>query len=114
MMAMAILSIWAGRLIKNVILVDTDIDPRDADQLLWALAMRVNPERDVDVIKEVVGVNLDPSLPPDERSSGRNRTSKMIIDATEPTKKAGFPEICLPKSDVLARVEANWERYGIL
>jgi len=114
MMAMAILSIWAGRLIKNVILVDTDIDPRDADQLLWALAMRVNPERDVDIIKEVVGVNLDPSLPPDERSSGRNRISKMIIDATEPTKKAGFPEICLPKSDVLARVEANWQRYGIL
>ncbi len=43
------------------------------------------------------------SFPSDERSSGRNRISKMIIDATEPTKKAGFPEVCLPKSDVLLR-----------
>lgn len=113
MMAMAILSIWPGRLIKNVILVDTDIDPRDTNQLLWALAMRVNPERDVDIVKEVVGVSLDPALPPEERSSGRNRISKMIIDATEPAKKAGFPEVCLPKGDVLAQVTANWKRYGI-
>jgi len=113
MMAMAILSTWPGRLIKNVILVDTDIDPRDANQLFWALAMRMNPDRDVDIIKDVVGVNLDPSLHPDERNSGRNRTSKMIIDATEPTKRAGFPEVCLPKSDVLDLVDANWERYGI-
>ena len=113
MMAMAILSVWPGRLLKNVILVDSDIDPRDANQLFWALAMRVNPERDVDVIKEVVSVSLDPAMPPEERVSGKNRMSKMIIDATEPVKKAGFPEVCLPKSDVRAQVEANWERYGI-
>lgn len=113
MMAMAVLSTWPGRLIKNIVLVDKDIDPRDANQLFWALAMRVNPERDVDIIKEVVGVGLDPSLPSEERSSGRNRISKMIIDATEPAEKADFPEACLPKEDILALVEANWKRYGI-
>ncbi len=113
MMATAILSTWPGRLIKNVILVDQDIDPRDADQLFWALAMRVNPERDVEIIKEMVGVSLDPALPPEERISGRNRASKMIIDATEPVKKAGFPDVCLPEPEILARVEANRKRYGI-
>lgn len=113
MIGMSILSTWPGRLIKNVILVDEDIDPRDTNQLFWALAMRLNPERDVDVVKDVVGVSLDPSLPPEERSSGRNRMSKIIIDATEPAKKVGFPETCLPKSDVRARVEANWKRYGL-
>lgn len=113
MIAMAILSTWPGRLIKNVILVDEDINPRDAYQLFWALAMRLNPERDVDIIKDLVGVSLDPSLPPEERSSGKNRMSKMIIDATEPAKKINFPEVCMPKPDVLAAVEANWKRYGI-
>jgi 4-hydroxy-3-polyprenylbenzoate decarboxylase len=113
MIAMAILSTWPGWMIKNVILVDSDIDPRDADQLFWALAMRVNPERDVDVVKDVVGASLDPSLPPEERRTGKNRISKMIIDATEPVKKDGFPEVCLPKRDILTQVEANWKSYGI-
>ncbi len=113
MMGTAILSIWPGRLIKNVIIVDKDIDPRDANQLFWALAMRVSPERDVEIIKEMVGVSLDPALPLEERNSGRNRTSKMIIDATEPVKKAGFPDVCLPEPAILAGVEAHRKRYGI-
>ncbi len=107
MMATAILSIWPGRQIKNVILVDKDIDPRDANQLFWALAMRVNPDRDVEIIKEMVGVSLDPAMFPEERVSGRNRTSKMIIDATEPVKRVGFPEVCVPEPEILAQVEAK-------
>ncbi|MBI4523243.1 MAG: UbiD family decarboxylase [Deltaproteobacteria bacterium] len=113
MIGMAIFSTWPGRLIKNVILVDEDIDPRDANQLFWALAMRLNPERDVDIIKDVVGVSLDPSLPPAERTSGRNRISKMIIDATEPFKKGDFPATCMPEANVLDQVKANRSRYGI-
>ena len=67
----------------------------------------------VDIIKDLVGVSLDPSLPPEERSSGKNRMSKMIIDATEPAKKLEFPDVCMPKLDVLAKVQSHWERYGL-
>lgn len=112
MMGTAILSTEAGRRIKNIVVVDEDIDPRDSDQVSWALAYRVRPERDVEIIKDVTGVNVDPSMPEEERLSGTNRMSKMIIDATKPDK-GSFAEECLPKRDVMERVEAEWERYSV-
>jgi UbiD family decarboxylase len=109
---MAILSTEAGRRIKNVIVVDEDIDPRDGDQVSWALAYRVRPERDVGIIKDLIGVSLDPSMPEEERRAGTNRTSKMIIDATKPAE-GSFAEECLPQREVLERVSAEWAKYGI-
>jgi hypothetical protein len=36
----------------------------------------------------------------------------MIIDATRYDAK-NFPPICSPASDAMAKVEKQWERYGI-
>ncbi len=112
MMGMAILGAWAGRQIKNLIVVDDDIDPSDPTQVEWALATRVQPHRDVEIIRETLGVNLDPSLPRFERSSGLARTSKMIIDATR-YDASDFEVPCLPEPEVAARVERDWHRYDI-
>ena len=60
--ANAILSTEAGRRIKNLVVVDEDIDPRDSDQVSWALAYRVRPENDVEILKGMIGVTVDPSM----------------------------------------------------
>ncbi len=112
MMGMAILGAWAGRQIKHLIIVDEDIDPSDPTQVEWALATRVQPHRDVEIIKETLGINLDPSLPKLERTTGHARTSKIIIDATR-YDASEFEIPCLPQEEAAARVERDWDKYGI-
>lgn len=112
MMGMAVLATWAGRLMKNVIVVDDDIDPYNWTEVEWALATRVQPHRDVEIIKEVTGIHLDPSLPLYERQTGHSRTSKMIIDATRHDAKE-FEVVCSPDPGAVEKVEREWDKYGI-
>ncbi|HXG52726.1 MAG TPA: UbiD family decarboxylase [candidate division Zixibacteria bacterium] len=110
-LARAILSTQAGRRIKTLVIVGEEIDPRDPDQVSRALAYGVRPDRDVEIVGGMPGVCVDPSLPDEERLGGTNRTSKMIIDATRAGRLSPVEE-CLPRQDVLKRVERNWRRYG--
>ena len=112
MMGMAVLGTWGGRMIKTPIVVDEDIDPYNWMEVEWALATRVQPHRDVEIIKEVTGLILDPSLPLSERASGNSRTSKMIIDATKHDAKE-FEIVCSPQEEAVKTVERNWPKYGI-
>jgi 4-hydroxy-3-polyprenylbenzoate decarboxylase len=109
--AHGILATPAGRRIKSLTLVDEDIDPRDHDQVSWALAYRVRPERDVEIVNDRIGVTVDPSLPREERLSGTARTSKMIIDATKRDAEWTAEE-CRPKPEVLERVKREWGKYS--
>ncbi|MBI4334687.1 MAG: UbiD family decarboxylase [Chloroflexi bacterium] len=112
MMGMGILGTQAGRCAKIVIVVDEDIDPFNLTDVLWAMSTRFQPERDVEVIKDVAGWGLDPSIPKRDQELGTNLVSKMIIDATRPVKEP-FPEVIAPKKDVMERVKREWQKYGI-
>ena len=61
--------------LKLVIVVDRDIDPADGDSVLWALATRMQADKDVTILSNVMGNQLDPS-------SQDGVGAKMIIDAT--------------------------------
>ncbi|HEX6510676.1 MAG TPA: UbiD family decarboxylase, partial [Chloroflexota bacterium] len=111
MVGMAVLSCPSGRHFKQVTVVDDDVDPFDPVAVEWAIATRVQADRDVEVLKEVTGIFLDPSMRPEEQA-GPARTAKMIIDATRYNAKS-YPPVCLPKPEVMASVEQQWERYGI-
>jgi len=112
MIAMAVLGTWGARFIKNLIIVDADIDPYNMYDVEWALATCVQPDRDVEIIKAVTGCILDPSLSEYERSTGYARTSKMIIDATK-HEADKFEIPCYPKKEVFEEVERNWAKYGL-
>lgn len=112
MMAMAVLGTWGARFIKNLIIVDDDIDPFNWTDVEWALATRVQPDRDVEIIKAITGVILDPSLSEHERATGHSRTAKMIIDATKYDADK-FEIACVPEKEALKRVMQDWEEYGI-
>ena len=112
MVGMAALGTWGARFVKTLIIVDDDIDPFDWTQVEWALATRVQPHRDVEIVGDLVGCILDPSLSLHERETGHSRTSKMIIDATM-YDAAEFEIPCKPKPDVMGRVNREWAEYGI-
>ena len=64
--------------LKLVIVVDEDIDVFDESDVLWAVATRMQADRDLVVISGSLGALLDPSA--DERGL----TAKLGIDATRP------------------------------
>ncbi|MPZ76412.1 MAG: UbiD family decarboxylase [Deltaproteobacteria bacterium] len=77
---MALLSIAD---IKHVTIVDDDIDVFDATDVEWAVATRVQADRDVLIVSNARSKPLDPSLPPP--AAGKiPTTAKMGIDATIP------------------------------
>ncbi len=64
--------------LKLVVVVDDDIDVFDEADVLWAVATRMQADRDLVVIPGSLGAILDPSA--DERGV----TAKLGIDATRP------------------------------
>jgi UbiD family decarboxylase len=112
MMALAILGAWPARPIKQLIIVDSDIDPYNPVEVDWAIASRVQPDRDVEILSGLTGAVLDPSLPEHERTSGSARTSKIIIDATRYDASRYKPAV-FPRPNVYEQVVENWDRYGI-
>ncbi|MEG1496999.1 MAG: UbiD family decarboxylase [Clostridiales bacterium] len=86
--------------IKMVVVVDEDVDVFNEEEVLWALATRLQADKGVSILPQHLGmgVTLDPST--DELS----RTSKMGIDATKPM--SGFS----PKIEMDAKVEAAVKR----
>jgi 2,5-furandicarboxylate decarboxylase 1 len=75
---------------KTVIAVDDDIDIYDAQDILYALGTRVNPEKDIIQISGTTGIPYDLSLPNIPEAAPLRRGSKLAIDATKPptAKKA--------------------------
>ncbi len=72
--------------VKNVVLVDDDVDPFDSDDVLWAMTTRMQGDLDVLVVPGVSGHVLDPSQSPayNPRLPARGTTAKTIFDATAP------------------------------
>lgn len=72
--------------LKNVILVDQDVDPFDSDDVLWAMTTRMQGDIDIINIPGVMGHTLDPSQQPtyNPANSAAGVTTKTIFDATAP------------------------------
>ncbi len=64
--------------LKLVIVVDDDIDVFDESDVLWAVATRMQADRDLVTIAGSLGALLDPS------ADDRGITAKLGIDATRP------------------------------
>lgn len=82
--------------VKHVVVVDADIDVFQEEQVVWAIATRIQASRDIDIIKNAKGNTLDPSQIDDIM------TDKLIIDATKPVsrpfaKRVEVPEEALTK-----------------
>jgi len=83
---------------KLIVVVDEDIDIFDEEEVLMAVACRVQADRDVQIISNVKGSPLDPSNP------GSLHHATMIVDATKPLGQP-FPERLRVPQDVLERIK---------
>ena len=69
--------------LKLVVIVDDDIDVFDESDVLWAMATRMQANRDLVVIEGSLGAILDPSASPE------GLTAKLGIDATRKFGEGG-------------------------
>jgi 2,5-furandicarboxylate decarboxylase 1 len=76
--------------LKLVIVVDDDIDVFDESEVMWAVATRMQADRDLVVIAGSLGAMLDPSA--DERGV----TAKLGIDATRPFGQPFAEKLVMP------------------
>jgi UbiD family decarboxylase len=81
----AIEAAFAGhKSLKHVVIVDDDIDVDNPMEVEWAIATRVQADKDVVIKTKQKGSSLDPSADPHTYD-----TAKMGIDATKPLKAHG-------------------------
>ncbi|MBS0969539.1 3,4-dihydroxybenzoate decarboxylase [Chimaeribacter arupi] len=82
----ALIALAVYRELKNVILVDEDVDLFDTDDVLWAMQTRFSGDMDAIFVPGVAGHVLDPSQTPqyDPRVTAKGTTTKTIFDCTVP------------------------------
>ena len=88
---------------KICIAVNDDIDPDNANALLWAISYRCNPITDVHITP-----NRSPGHAP--HTDGPKIESTMFIDAT---LKVDFPPVALPKKEFMENARAIWEELKL-
>jgi 2,5-furandicarboxylate decarboxylase 1 len=78
--------------VKHVVVVDADVNIYNEEEVMWAVATRVQADQDIDIIKNVKGNTLDPS------QTDNIMTAKMIIDATRPLQRPFEARVEVPKT----------------
>ena len=79
-------ALGADLYMKRIVAVDHDVDVFDDRQVNWAIATRCQPDRDITIITNARGSDLDPSAREDGYSGkwGVDATAKPSLDAYTP------------------------------
>jgi UbiD family decarboxylase len=84
-MRAAMAAMAAQNILKQVIVVDDDIDIESSNQVLWAVSTRMRCDTGINLLHNLQGITLDPS------GTGYDPTSGFIMDATWPLKRPHPP-----------------------
>src|SRR5690349_6736597 len=95
---------WNRAAGKYVVAVNEDIDPDNADALLWAMSYRANPDLDLQILR-----HRDQGHGP-RSSRNEGQDASVLIDAT---LKEKFPPISLPKREFMERAKQIWDELGL-
>jgi 4-hydroxy-3-polyprenylbenzoate decarboxylase len=89
---------------KYIIAVNDDIDPDDANALLWAMSYRANPLLDMHILP-----HRDQGHGPRSHRNG-GEDGSVLIDAT---LKEPYPPVSLPKRPYMERAKKIWDELGL-
>ena len=95
---------WNRAAGKYIIAVNEDIDPDNADALLWAMSYRANPALDLQILPH----RDQGHGPRSQRNNGED--ASVLIDAT---MKEDFPPISLPKREYMEKAREIWQELGL-
>ena len=90
---------------KIGIAVNEDVDPENSDALFWAMAFRMNPVEDLQVLKHRSGGHG-----PEREHETDEEDATLLIDATT---KDVLPPFALPKREYMEGARKIWEEIGL-
>jgi 4-hydroxy-3-polyprenylbenzoate decarboxylase len=96
-------------LTKMFVVVDSDVNVHDMDDVLWALTTRADPARDTMIVSNTPTDTLDPASPL------VNLGSKLGIDATTKTREEGYTreiqQLAVVDEKTKQQVDQRWSEY---
>jgi 4-hydroxy-3-polyprenylbenzoate decarboxylase len=96
-------------LTKMFIVVDSDINVHDINDVIWALTTRADPARDTVIINNTPTDTLDPA------SHLVNLGSKLGIDATTKWRDEGYmreiQQLSVVDDETKVLVDNKWDKY---
>jgi 4-hydroxy-3-polyprenylbenzoate decarboxylase len=96
-------------LTKMFIVVDSDVNVHDINDVIWAVTTRADPARDTVIINNTPTDTLDPASPL------VNLGSKLGIDATTKWKEEGYTreiqQLAVVDEETKALVDKKWREY---
>ncbi|MCL6593095.1 MAG: UbiD family decarboxylase, partial [Alicyclobacillus sp.] len=94
---------------RYTIVVDEDIDPANLTEVMWAVATRTDPAKDIDIIQKAMGSKNDPmSVAYDSKAM---YSSRAIIDACRPYDHLhDFPPVAEASLKLREEVKAKWQK----
>lgn len=91
---------------RYVIVVDEDIDPTDLKEVIWAMGLRSDPEKDIDIIRNCRNMELDPL----HIHGNPLFNSVAIIDACKPYGRLDeFPAVIDYSPDLVTKCREKWK-----
>jgi 4-hydroxy-3-polyprenylbenzoate decarboxylase len=92
----------AAEMGKWVVVVDDDIDVTNIHDVLWAMSTRVDPERDVEILRDTWSQRLDPM-------QHDNYSSKVIVNARKPFQRLEtFPRTAEVSPELRRQTLEKW------
>jgi len=85
--------------LKHVIIVDEDVNISNLQEVMWAVATRVQADQDILIVPGVRGSSLDPSC------GEEGVVAKMGIDATAKPSLSSFPKRNRVPKEVMDRLQ---------
>ena len=106
-----------GAFLKNVILVDDDINPFNLDEVWWSMVSRLQASRGITILQRGKGVFMDPSQIPELQGFG----DTLVVEAVKPYEwqprpewgNKRFPPVAHPSQEIMDAVERRWDSFGI-
>jgi 3-polyprenyl-4-hydroxybenzoate decarboxylase len=92
--------------LRQVIIVDDDIDIRNSVEVEWAVATRSEFHKDA-ILADHMFAGLNPAP---MGKAGQQFTTAMGIDATLPLDRE-YPKVCDVHQETLRQVDAEWDTY---
>ena len=90
---------------KICIAVNEDIDPENSDAIFWAIAFRMDPSADLQVLNY-----RSPGHGPEREHEADREDATLLMDAT---MKEDLPPLALPKQEYMERARKVWEDLGL-
>jgi len=98
-----------GSVLRYFVTVDDDINVCDMNEVMWALTTRVDPNTDIDILRDTWTTEIDPIVHPDRKSQGDLTASKVLINACRPyTWRDRFPLANGVNRELMKRILDKW------